>query len=83
MTIMNIIKGKNNIYDFLLDAYDNSDYKRGYYLIELMIKCNVNLDEFVKFLAKNRSVELHKHSCYHQFFRNVFAKFIRQCRMAK
>ena len=56
MTIMNIIKGKNTIYDFLLDAYDNSDYKRGYYLVELMIKCNVNLDEFVKFLAKKRSV---------------------------
>lgn len=83
MTIINIIKGKNTIYDFLLDAYNNNDYKRGYYLVELMIKCNVNLDHFVKFLAKNSTTELHKHTCYHQFFRNVFAKFIRQCRIHK
>ena len=83
MSIINIIKGKNTIYDFLLDAYDNSDYQRGYYLIELMIKCNVNLDHFVKFLSKNRSIELHKGISNHQFYRKVFAKFIRQCRMAK
>ena len=83
MTIMNIIKGKNTIYDFLLDAYNNRDYTRGYHIIKLMIKSHTNLDNFVKFLAKNRSVELHKHTCYHQFFRNVFAKFIRQCRIEK
>ena len=83
MAIMNIIKGKNTIYDFLLDAYNNDDYKRGYHIIRLMIKSKTNLDNFVKFLAKNNTKELYKHSCYHQFFRNVFAKFIRQCRMAK
>ena len=83
MAIMNIIKGKNTIYDFLLDAYNNCDYKRRYHIIKLMIKSKTNLDNFVKFLAENSSTELHKHSCYHQFFRNVFAKFIRQCRISK
>lgn len=83
MTIINIIKGKNTIFDFLLDAYNQCDYQRGYHIIKLMVKSKTNLDNFVKFLAKNSTTELHKHSCYHQFFRNVFAKFIRQCRMTK
>ena len=83
MAIMNIIKDKNTIYDFLLDAYDKEDYKRGYYLVKLMVKSKVNLDHFVKFLSKNRTTEIYRYGCYHQFYRNCFAKFIRLSRIHK
>lgn len=77
MTIMNILNGKTSIYDLLVDAYAQQDFKRGYYITRLMVSSHVNLDHFVAYLAKKRTNnQMLDQKKNQQFYRNCFAIFL-------
>ena len=84
MTIMSIINGKTSIYDLLVDAYVQQDFQRGYYITRLMIKSKVDLNHFIRYLAKKRTNNqmLCSH-VNHQFYRNCFAIFLWQGKVKK